>query len=449
MITELACSGGKAIRRQVDPKEPLAGPWRLEISTADIGQVRTLVDVETSGTTFEAHSREGAASDFLGWFQLLLAKIFTDYFENGSLIHFVDGKMKGNDSISAVFVSALGDMRFDGRLGNGRIDGVLKQKGRIRGHVVGTRDIPAMLLDDYPRVIESAIDVAEVNFYRSETAKQKEWRSFKSKIRDAAGHAQDDIDMTFSFFTYARDLPFSHFYLFRKPPTDMTFDDPEVDPAVQVKELSPSTVQLRIRSFGGGVGPIDSAFGQIIGHGYANLIVDLRGNAGGNISAMRVAEYLTDRSYPGGCFVTRRWFDAHPTPPGPGDTGAFPLLTEANLSLLFDGIHTRNGVRLQVTPSATPYRGHVFFLIDHNTASACEPLVYGVKQLRLGTLVGERTAGKMLNGERFDVGHGWSLTVPTADYYTADGNRLDQTGVQPDVNVKSADALSYVMKLVR
>ena len=114
------------------------------------------------------------------------------------------------------------------------------------------------------------------------------------------------------------------------------------------------------------------------------------------------------------------------------------------MNLLLDGIHDQEGLSLQVMPDSLRYTGRVYVLVDRGTASACEPLVYALKQYKLAVIVGENTAGQMLNGEEFDCGGGWKLTVPTADYYTADGVRLDHRGVAPDRTVKSADAMRVV-----
>ena len=58
--------------------------------------------------------------------------------------------------------------------------------------------------------------------------------------------------------------------------------------------------------------------------------------------------------------------------------------------------------------------------------------------------MGGRTAGAMLNGEKFEVGNGFTLFIPTADYYTSDGKRIDQIGVAP--HIKSKEALEYVLE---
>lgn len=85
-------------------------------------------------------------------------------------------------------------------------------------------------------------------------------------------------------------------------------------------------------------------------------------------------------------------------------------------------------------------------LINGNTASTSEIFALGLKENHLATLVGEKTAGAMLSGRRFIVNEQVTLFLPVNDYLSATGYRIDQNGVKPDVQVKSAVALDYVLK---
>lgn len=66
---------------------------------------------------------------------------------------------------------------------------------------------------------------------------------------------------------------------------------------------------------------------------------------------------------------------------------------------------------------------------------------------KLATLVGERTAGKMLSSTVITVKDSWSVLLPVADYYTSNRFHIEQKGVTPDIKVKSEEALDYVLKL--
>lgn len=134
--------------------------------------------------------------------------------------------------------------------------------------------------------------------------------------------------------------------------------------------------------------------------------------------------------------------------PDPSDYKNFPLFSEASFPLIIEGIHKHNGLCLVVYPDADNYKGNLYILTNKRTASTCEPLVYGLKQNKRATIVGERTAGAMLNGERFELQDKFNLWMPTADYYTVDGNKIDKTGVEPHIAVMSDAALDKALEII-
>ena len=125
-----------------------------------------------------------------------------------------------------------------------------------------------------------------------------------------------------------------------------------------------------------------------------------------------------------------------------------PVLDEPDLKRFFEHLDHDGGLRGQVQPRSPRYAGPVYVLIDGNTGSASEPLVWHL-QHGGATLVGEQTAGAMLSSSRFDAGHGWWLILPVADYYTAEGKRLEGHGVQPDHPSTSGEALETALGLIR
>ncbi|GAC1690166.1 MAG: hypothetical protein NVS9B3_08750 [Gemmatimonadaceae bacterium] len=102
-----------------------------------------------------------------------------------------------------------------------------------------------------------------------------------------------------------------------------------------------------------------------------------------------------------------------------------------------------------VAPRRPRFDGVVYALIDHQTASASEPLVHLLGASGRATLVGERTAGAMLAAPPHMLGDGWVLILPEADFYAADGTRLEGVGVAPHVATSSADAMVHVADRIR
>jgi C-terminal processing protease CtpA/Prc len=84
--------------------------------------------------------------------------------------------------------------------------------------------------------------------------------------------------------------------------------------------------------------------------------------------------------------------------------------------------------------------------VDDQTASACEPLIDRFKQQDIATLVGSRSNGSMLSGSTFRINENYTAFLPIADYQTAEGYRIDQVGVEPDIEVNPQEALDYVLE---
>ena len=59
-----------------------------------------------------------------------------------------------------------------------------------------------------------------------------------------------------------------------------------------------------------------------------------------------------------------------------------------------------------------------------------------VKENRLATIVGTRTAGQVLGGKVFKVGYGYLLGIPVTNYLTWNGTVLEGNGVQPDESIE-------------
>ncbi|NJK95472.1 MAG: hypothetical protein HC905_11675 [Bacteroidales bacterium] len=163
-----------------------------------------------------------------------------------------------------------------------------------------------------------------------------------------------------------------------------------------------------------------------------NLIVDLRNNSGGTIaSALPLARFLVKDTLYGGVFITQKYFKIHDQLPSVDDYKKFDIFSEASFELIIKGIHTTEGLCLVVYPEKNSFSGKIYILTNRYTGSTCEPLVYGLKHSKRATIVGEKTYGGMLNGEKFNITKSFRLWVPTADYYTSDGKRLTGLELHP------------------
>jgi C-terminal processing protease CtpA/Prc len=263
-------------------------------------------------------------------------------------------------------------------------------------------------------------------------------------------NASDDVEALTVFFMAARDLGVSHLSLVGPGYSDSgPLDSRRED--VQTVTLSyprEGVANMKIRHFSDVAEPIRSAFARIDAEGAHTLILDLRGNRGGDLSSIAVAEHLFDETLRGGLFTGALWWRSNEQAPNLHGDEALPVLSEHDQSTFFSMLAEHGAFVVRASPVAPHFAGPVYVLIDGRTASASEPLVEMLKSTGRATLIGEPTAGAMLSSQTFELNSGLMLIVPTADYHTADGRRLEGAGVEPDIAVDSADALDETLRLI-
>lgn len=434
--------------------EKIEGKWLVNLAHKDIGQARTILEFNTESNTFTAHTRKNADRDILGIWTSFLGRTFTNSLKNGSLLRIEKGIFEEtNDTIhlAGILVSPLGSFNLEGYIADNELYTTLRTKSRGHlGSLSGHRNIPELPMEDYAQLFEEAVFLTDSTIFNREILQSKKWKTFSKKMRRTTPGFQDDLEMIFAFFYRAEKLPFSHFALM-KPMTDNKTENAKKEKVkyLTLEEKSKNTAYLNISSFNGTATEVDSIFNLIHQKNYKNLIIDLRNNSGGSIEAgMAFATNIVDKETFGGVFLTQKWFNNHKELPTIDHYENFPHFTEANYDLIIKGIHQTEGLCLKIIPKKHAYEGNLYILTNKNTASTCEPIVYELQRQKRAIIIGEKTAGAMLNGEMFELNQGFKMFIPTADYYTSDGYRIDLNGVKPDIETKSEDALTVALNRV-
>ncbi len=133
-------------------------------------------------------------------------------------------------------------------------------------------------------------------------------------------------------------------------------------------------------------------------------VLDLRFNAGGDLV------YLESIA---GLFLPR----------------GTPLGTFFKSGLPARALHSRR-------PFLTPgYRRPIIVLVSRSTASAAEIFTRVMQNERRCAVLGQPTAGEVLNGYLGDLPDGGRLSVSIRDYETPDGRRLEGVGVAPNAPI--------------
>jgi carboxyl-terminal processing protease len=147
----------------------------------------------------------------------------------------------------------------------------------------------------------------------------------------------------------------------------------------------------------------DEALWKLHGQGMRTLIVDVRSNPGGLLSA---AVDVSDRFVNSGIIVSTR--------------GRHPME---------DFTH-----RAKMTNT---WRVPLVVMVDENSASASEIFAAAISDHRRGTLVGKRSYGKGSVQGIFPLNTSdGGIRLTTAKFFSPSGNPISQVGVIPDVTVQ-------------
>jgi C-terminal processing protease CtpA/Prc len=171
------------------------------------------------------------------------------------------------------------------------------------------------------------------------------------------------------------------------------------------EEFGPELIICRLPSFDMEEGEIDKMMRRIDGH--KTLVLDLRNNPGGLTDTLkRFVGYFFDRDVKIGDFKMRR--------------------------------ETKE---ILVKPrKSNRFAGELFVLINSESKSAAELFARIVQLEKRGTVIGDHSAGMVMQSLRFDFGLTtpgnerivYGLNITNADIHTSDGKSLEWIGVSPD-----------------
>jgi len=213
-----------------------------------------------------------------------------------------------------------------------------------------------------------------------------------------------------------------------------------VPKAVLCSQLPDGIGWLKVTMFPGAVG-IDLAkmFDTAIAHlkDSTRLIVDLRGNTGGGIGGLRLMSYLTPDKKEVGYSLTRKRKEKGYSREKLPRFGHIPS-HKATLFWLALRYGFIDKSILVVTEGLGPqkFHGHVVILVNEHTASAGEMVAAFAEENGLATIVGTKTAARLLSGSTFKAGSGYIVGLPVGAYLTWQGKLIEGKGVTPSVPVE-------------
>ncbi|HVB57746.1 MAG TPA: S41 family peptidase [Candidatus Acidoferrales bacterium] len=202
----------------------------------------------------------------------------------------------------------------------------------------------------------------------------------------------------------------------------------------------PGIGYLKAAGFPGQVGmdvarEIDHAICEL--RGCDRLIVDLRGNPGGGAGGLRLMGYFTPHKLPVGYSLSRKRAEKGYQKEKLPRFGRIPSRKIELWPLVFRFAFSDKSI-VMVTEGLgpQPFHGKIVLLVNQHTASAAETITGFARENKLATIVGTKTAGQVLGGTGFKVGHEFILRIPVMTFHTWNGNSLEGKGVEPDYRVE-------------
>jgi hypothetical protein len=444
-------------RAQTTAPVPLSGVWTVTIHQEPMALVVPMTFRTWADGRWEAYSRAGAAGRLVGRSQALLGGVLGKLPPHGALTRVEQGTstpLGDTLRIRGTFASSvLGDRYLTGTVVGGGLTAELRRDSA--GPVVATLSgVPAAdtaRVRDYPALAREIRRAFTESVYDPRLVESDAWRGFFDALDARFARVHDDAEAMAAFYLLKPRLGTSHVELVRAPglaalPFDTLLERTEAsDAGVTLSYPAPGVAYLRIRRWHQATAAVDSAFVRIDSARAHTLVLDVRGNPGGDATSISPATHLLADSTIVGVFLGRRWYSAHPAPPTRAEMAGLTVLSnDGGASTVLYGVRQHGAVVGLMTPRAPRFGGRVFLLVDRRSASASEPLAYLLRSTGRATLVGESTAGAMLAAPPHPVGQGWLLTLPEADYFAVDGTRLEGRGVAPHVTTRPVDALGVV-----
>lgn len=173
-------------------------------------------------------------------------------------------------------------------------------------------------------------------------------------------------------------------------------------PSVFEEMLDGDTGYIRISQFTGVTAKqYEEAFASLEEQGMQRLVIDLRNNPGGLLTSV--------------CDVLRN------------------ILPEGIIVYTEDKYGNRQE---ETCDGENPLEIPLAVLVNESSASAAEIFAGAVQDYGTGTIVGTVTYGKGVVQAVHELEDGSAVKLTVADYYTPDGNSINNTGITPDVEVK-------------
>lgn len=199
---------------------------------------------------------------------------------------------------------------------------------------------------------------------------------------------------------------------------------------------------MRIDRFDDGAAALaDQAMSEL--ENVSAIIIDVRNNSGGNVSSLRLSSYFNGgQAESAVVLLARPYLEALGRPVTAADIAAAPRVDHAYTTAdVFAAMSEHNaGAAFWIDANPKQFTGPVFVLISEETGSAGEGFAWYMRERTRARLIGAQTAGALLSSESFDIGDGWSVTIPVHGIWGPDGTDYGDRATPPHEEMRPTRA---------
>jgi C-terminal processing protease CtpA/Prc len=281
-----------------------------------------------------------------------------------------------------------------------------------------------------------------------------DWKSVGATYRPHVASSGTDGQMSIVIREMLNELHSSHVGFYALSPEESLVSRPsksdDKTAPITWKKLTDQVGYLRVTRFDEGADVV-----QLVDRGFSEIgslpwvIVDLRGNAGGTLTAaMRLADFIFREPRLVGFLATREGLKHYKVDAiDQLRIDELPIYGGHNVKDFFEALRKTGAIALRTGGQGNvPFPGRVVMLMDENSASTAEALLSMVKEAKAATLIGRRTAGALLSARDMKVSGGWTLRIPEANFRTFGGVNVEGRGVEPDIAVDKSDGEDAELK---
>lgn len=400
-----------------------------------------VINIISKDNIIEGYTREKALLDYASKFQYGAIKLFSSL-KHPEIVRFKavvnNGKFEGKYNSLFSEYKIVGNIKQDSI-----VYSLYDRNNKFFKQLKGVK-ITDYKRKNYASIVEDLIKTTEENIYDPKIVHSKKWQKFKKIMRKNSSLISDDLELQIGFFTLIRTFDFSHYYLVKR--LQQPIDN---EKNFSLYEIDNNIVVLKIQKFSGNHNELISLLDSIHQKQYKHLIVDLKDNPGGNFeTALPLADFLTNKELISGFFPNRKWYEKNDRLPNKNDIKDFNIFKEGTLDEFNALSSSKFGVVIQTKGSKHKFEGNVYFLVNENTGSTAEALIIGVMENNLGTVIGKRTAGSLLNAKSFYLDKDIMLLIPINDFVSFEGYRVDKKGITPHIQTKNQDELERTVNLI-